>query len=96
MYDRFVERLGRYPIFDLESDFLSVVLGHEHDSHLPCEATTGSSGDIAELASLRHQLDAIRNSTSWRVTAPLRTIGHRVPRLRRLTARRQSRARSND
>lgn len=36
----------------------------------------------AEIKALRHTVDALRSSTSWKVTAPLRAVGQLVRRLR--------------
>ena len=34
--------------------------------------------DVGEVARLRAELDAMRRSTCWRVTAPLRAVGRRL------------------
>jgi 2-polyprenyl-3-methyl-5-hydroxy-6-metoxy-1,4-benzoquinol methylase len=61
---------------------------------LPHSATSASC-DVAELASsaqaLADQLNAIRRSRSWRITAPLRRIRESQLRLTTLTARRGTR-----
>jgi len=49
------------------------------------EKYTGSTSRLKnEIAMLEEQIAALYNSTSWRITMPLRFIGHQVKRFRRV------------
>ena len=57
--------------------------GAARDAELARLTQDGAARD-AELARLKVEMMAIRGSTSWRLTAPIRVVGNRIKRLRRM------------
>jgi SAM-dependent methyltransferase len=53
-----------------------IVLGHKPPPTAPRASLPGITKE-AELAGLRQELDQLRNSTSWRLTRPLRSLASR-------------------
>jgi len=71
-YARFEDVLSRYPRFDLSHDFVYAVLQRPED---PIQGPETERRHLrAEVERLERELTAIRRSTSWRVTAPLRAV----------------------
>jgi 2-polyprenyl-3-methyl-5-hydroxy-6-metoxy-1,4-benzoquinol methylase len=74
-YARFEDVLSRYPRFDLSHDFVYAVLERPE---VPTPAAETERRQLrAQAERLNRELAAIRRSTSWRVTAPLRAVTKR-------------------
>jgi SAM-dependent methyltransferase len=76
-YQRFADELSRYPRFDLSHDFVYAVLERPSDPTRPAEDRQRLR---AEVERLNAELAAIKQSTSWRVTTPLRAVIRRFGR----------------
>jgi 2-polyprenyl-3-methyl-5-hydroxy-6-metoxy-1,4-benzoquinol methylase len=77
-YMRFEDVLSRYPRFDLSHDFVYAVLERPV---VPIPAAETERRQLrAQVERLDRELTAIRESTSWRVTAPLRAVTKRLGR----------------
>ena len=77
-YSRFEDVLSRYPRFDLSHDFVYAVL--QRPENIVQEPEAERRHLRAEVERLGRELTAIRRSTSWRVTAPLRAVTKRLGR----------------
>lgn len=83
-YERFSDNLSRYPRYDLSHDFINVTLRRAPADATSDEGpreTTGASAPAPtardsdkDVDLLRRRLAAIENSTTWRLTAPLRNV----------------------
>jgi 2-polyprenyl-3-methyl-5-hydroxy-6-metoxy-1,4-benzoquinol methylase len=79
-YARFEEVLSAYPIFDLSHDFVYAVLCRPRQDGTNSANATGEVR--AEIERLSREIDALRSSRSWRITAPLRKVSRLIRRLR--------------
>ena len=75
LYTRFEDVLSRYPRFDLSHDFIYAVLERPEKSSRSSDQRLRS-----EIQRLNTELAAMRQSRSWRITAPLRAVGRRIRR----------------
>jgi 2-polyprenyl-3-methyl-5-hydroxy-6-metoxy-1,4-benzoquinol methylase len=77
-YARFEDVLSAYPVFDLSHDFVYAVLER------PVQPLTPTGENLQQLhrenARLCAEVAALRASTSWRVTAPLRRLSKALGR----------------
>jgi hypothetical protein len=77
-YARFEDVLSRYPRFDLSHDFVYAVLERPE---VPIRGAEVERRQLrTEVERLDRELTAMRESTSWRVTAPLRAVTKRLGR----------------
>lgn len=81
--DRLSERSRRVEDLESETEFLVAKLAHqaaifeEKLSALNHENEVMAAVQVAQLNDLRAELQAIRNTWSWRVTRPLRLVQER-------------------
>lgn len=76
-YSRFEGTLSRYPRFDLSHDFVYAVLERPSSPIHPNDERVRLLADVERLGA---ELTAIRQSRSWRLTAPLRAVARRLTR----------------
>ena len=76
-YQRFADVLSRYPRFDLSHDFVYAVLERPSETTRPAEDRQRLRTEVERLNA---ELAAIKQSKSWRVTAPLRIVNRRFGR----------------
>lgn len=91
-YERFVDVLGKYPKVDLETDFIHLILRSSITTE--SSATTQQPGEpqtitqlLEEVRSLKARIKQIEESTSWKLTKPVRKFGDQSPAVRKLIRR---------
>ncbi len=86
-YERFIDKLGRYPRYDLEQDFIYMVLGRESDGSAEAEALrTQLKESRAEAEDLARRIHAIQGSAALRIGRALVAVARDPLRVWRLPA----------